>query len=153
MVVKPKFDFSILPAIAGVLSSIFAGAAYTMLRFLRNYEKPIVVVFYFSFFSLIAMFPLMMMNFQMPNFIEFLYLIGTGVFAAIGQFSITYAYRFTEASKVSIFNYTSIIFAAIIGFLIWGELSDNWSFLGGFVIIGISVYLFFTERKINLNLK
>jgi drug/metabolite transporter (DMT)-like permease len=70
-----------------------------------------------------------------------------GIFAAIGQFSLTYAYRFGKASDISIYNYSNIIFAAVIGFFIWGEISDIWSITGGSIIIIISIIVFIYNNR------
>ena len=70
-----------------------------------------------------------------------------GIFAAVGQFSLTYAHRFGKASEVAIYNYSNIIFAAVIGFLIWGEISDIWSIAGGSIIIIISIIVFIYNNR------
>ena len=47
LIIKPKLEFSVLPAFAGFFSAMFAGAAYTFVRFLGNREKPATIVFFF----------------------------------------------------------------------------------------------------------
>ncbi len=124
LIIKPQFSFEVLSTGAGLLSAICAGGAYTLVRLLKNKENPSTIVFYFSFVSVIIMIPLTIINFQMPMGMQWLYLIGTGIFAAIGQYGLTFAYKYAPASEISIYNYTSIIFAAIMGFIMWGELPD-----------------------------
>ncbi|WP_461206173.1 DMT family transporter [Clostridium sp. DL1XJH146] len=141
-VIKPKFDLSILPALSGFMSAIFAGAAYTIIRYLKDKENPAVIVFFFSFVSVVVMFPLMIFNFKVPTFSQLVYLILTGVFAALGQLALTNGYRFAPASEVSIYNYTNIIFSAIIGFFIWAEVPDALSLFGGVLIIGVSIVVY-----------
>ncbi len=142
MVIKPGFSFDLLPALAGFASSITAGAAYTLLRHLRGKEKPEVIIFYFSLISIIGSFPFMMFNFVPPTPYELFILLLTGIFASIGQFGLTHAYRHAKASQVSIYTYTGILFAAIIGFLVWNEVPDLLSIIGGLLIIlsGYIVY-------------
>ncbi|WP_273326187.1 DMT family transporter [Vallitalea guaymasensis] len=147
LIIKPEFSFEVLPAGAGLLSAICAGAAYTIVRSLKNKENPSTIVFYFSFVSVIVMIPLTIMNFQMPTGMQWVYLIGTGVFAAMGQYGLTFAYKYAPASEVSIYNYTTIIFAAIMGFLVWGELPDWLSLLGSILIIVTAVVAFIYQNK------
>lgn len=147
LIIKPEFSFEVLPAGAGLLSAICAGAAYTIVRSLKNKENPSTIVFYFSFVSVIVMIPLTIMNFQMPMGMQWVYLIGTGVFAAMGQYGLTFAYKYAPASEVSIYNYTTIIFAAIMGFLVWGELPDWLSLLGSILIIVTAVVAFIYQNK------
>lgn len=147
LIIKPEFSFEVLPAGAGLLSAICAGAAYTIVRSLKNKENPSTIVFYFSFVSVIVMIPLTIMNFKMPMGMQWVYLIGTGVFAAMGQYGLTFAYKYAPASEVSIYNYTTIIFAAIMGFLVWGELPDWLSLLGSILIIVTAVVAFIYQNK------
>jgi drug/metabolite transporter (DMT)-like permease len=143
LIIKPRFDYTIFPALAGFGTAVVSGATYTLVRFLRNREKPATIVFYFSFVSLITLSPFVLLDYQPPTSTQWLYLLLIGVFAAIGQFSLTYAYRYGKASEIAVYNYTNIIFAGIIGFLLWQEIPDKLSILGGSVIIIISLFLFF----------
>lgn len=135
MVIKPQFDFSVLPALAGAGSAMTAGAAYTLVRYLKDKEDPATIVFYFSFVSVMGTIPLMLMDFQVPTGTQLVFLIGTGAFAAIGQFALTFAYKNAPAAEISIYNYFSILFSTAIGFLLWGEMPDAFSVLGGVLIV------------------
>ncbi len=148
LIIKPRFDYSIFPALAGFGCALVSGMTYTLVRFLRNREHPSTIVFYFSFASLVILAPLVVINFRMPSIEQWLYLLLIGIFAAIGQFSLTYAYRYGKASEIAIYNYSNIIFAGIIGFIIWGEISDIWSILGGAIIILISMIVFVYNHKV-----
>ncbi|MGH4052042.1 MAG: DMT family transporter [Clostridium sp.] len=150
LIIKPQFSFSVVPSIAGLLSAMCAGATYTIIRFLRDREKPSTIVFYFSLVSVVVMFPLMIFNYQKPNMIQFLYLIGIGIFAGIAQFALTNAYRYAPASEVSIYIYTSIIFSGLIGFVIWGEVPDILSIMGSVLIIGVAIFAFIYNEKSSL---
>ncbi|MBU5590572.1 DMT family transporter [Clostridium sp. MSJ-4] len=147
-IIKPAFNIDIIPALIGVSSAIFAGAAYTLVRFLGNKEEYYTIVFYFSLVSIITTLPFVIIKFEPFTFNQFLYLIGTGVFASIAQFSLTIAYKYAPASEVSIYDYVNIIFSAIIGQVIFNELPDKYSIFGYTLIIGASVAVFlYTRRK------
>lgn len=136
LVIKPKFSSEVIPAIICFISAAFAGGAYTIVRFLKDYETPETIVFWFSAFSAIMMIPLIFIyGFVTPTSMELLYLILTGVFSAIAQIALSYSYKYALASEVSIYQYLSIIFSAIIGFGIWQEIPDIYSVLGFSLII------------------
>ncbi len=149
LVIKPEFSMAMLPGLAGFLSAISAGAAYTIIRHLSKDEEPATIVFYFSMVSLIGSFPLMMMNFVMPNATEWFWLFGTGFFASIGQFMVTMAYKYAPASEVSVYNYSSIVFSIIVGFVLWRELPDMYSFVGGILIIFIAYGIYRYNKGLN----
>ncbi|HEY8804391.1 MAG TPA: DMT family transporter [Clostridium sp.] len=151
LIIKPQFDFSVVPSLAGFLSAMCAGSTYTIIRFLRDREKASTIVFYFSFVSVVIMFPLMMLYYQKPTMIQFIYLLGIGIFAGIAQFALTNAYRYAPASEVSIYDYTSIVFSAIIGFIVWAEVPDFLSIMGTVIIIATAIFAFIYNEKTVLN--
>jgi len=142
LIIKPAFNVDILPYIIGLLSAIFAGAAYTCVRAIGNREKHYTIVFYFSFFSVVTIFPFMIASYTPITWLQFTYLILAGVFATIGQFGITLAYKYATAREISIFDYSNIIFSAIISMVIFNQLPDLLSFLGYIVIFSASLYMF-----------
>ncbi|OPJ57192.1 DMT family transporter [Alkalithermobacter paradoxus] len=151
LIIKPKFELTIIPATAGFLSAIFAAAAYILLRVLRDKEEYSTIVFYFSLVSVLAMLPLTVINYKHPTPMQFVYLMGTGIFAALAQFSITLAYKYAEASEIAIYDYTNIIFASVVGFIIWKEVPDVFSLFGGALIIiaGCMVFIYNKVKKSN----
>ncbi len=153
LIIKPKFDLSVIPALSGFLSAIAAGAAYTTVRFLGNKEKPATIVFYFSFVSVVGLLPFLIFKFQMPSMNQWFYLLGTGLFAASGQMSLTYAYKLAPAVDIAVYNYTNVIFAAVIGYLIFNETSDLWSTIGIMIILSTSVFIYFYQRRIRVRME
>jgi len=146
LVIKPRFDLSILPALVGLASSVFAGGAYTVVRSLRSREAPETIVFTFSLVTVVALAPFIAGSFSIPTVRETLLLLGIGVGAAIGQFGLTLAYRYAPAAGVSIYSYTTIVFSALLGLAIWGEVPDVLSLAGGVLIIAGGVLAFTAER-------
>lgn len=146
-VVKPEFSSSIFPAIAGLLSGIFAASAYTCVRALSTREAPYTIVFYFSFFSIIVLIPFTIFTFEPMTMTQVWYLIGAGLSAAAGQIGITLAYSYAPAKDISIFTYASIIFTALFGFILFGESPDFYAVLGYMIIIASSYYMFEKARR------
>ena len=66
-------------------------------------------------------------------------LVMAGLSATVGQFGITSAYKYAPAKEISVFDYTQVIFAAILGMLFLGELPEVMSFIGYVIIIGVAV--------------
>ena len=154
LVMKPTFDFvKFLPSLAGFLSGLGAGFAYSCVRKLHQYKvNGTLIIVFFSAFSSICAVPFIILNFQPMTLRQFLLLAGTGVAAAGGQFGITYAYFNAPASKISIFDYSQVIFSALMGYFAFGQVPDLLSFIGYVLIISMAVIVFFyNKRKQNLN--
>lgn len=149
-VIKPSFQNAELGAsIAGFCGGMCAGAAYTFVRRATGKGvKSYYVVFFFSAFSTLVAFPLMLLDFKPMTLVQTLMLVGSGVSAAIAQFCITTAYSYAPAKEVSIYDYSQIIFAALIGFVVLNQVPDVLSFVGYAVIIAAAFVMFrYNNRK------
>lgn len=141
-VVRPSFNnFNFMPALIGAISGMFAGFAYTNVRKLGLLgEKSANIVLVFSAFSCITMIPYLIYNYTPMNSVEFWSLMGAGVSAAGGQFCITNAYKSSPAKEISVFDYTQVLFAALLGFIFLEQIPDRLSYVGYAIIIAASVY-------------
>lgn len=147
LVIKPTFDVSILPALLALLSAAFAGAAYTVIRKLTEYDQPTVIVFYFCLISSVVLVPFMVIEgFVFPNFKELLGLLSIGISALLAQLFMTNAYKYAPASELSVYTYVNIVFSALWGFLLWTEIPDFISIIGGLLIISAAFVNYFSKR-------
>ncbi len=148
-VIKPSMDvLQNAASLIGVLGGLGAGIAYTCVRQLgKQGVKGARVVFFFSGFSCLVLVPYLVFCYQPMSLQQVAFLLGAGLMAAGGQFSITAAYNYAPAKEVSVFDYTQIVFAAILGFIILGQVPDRYSVLGYVIIIGVAVWNFCQGRK------
>ena len=137
LIIKPSPSNLLLgPAIVGAIGGMGAGAAYSCLRGATTHGAArTYVVFFFSAFSTLAMLPLALLDFCMPSPEQVLWLLLCGVFGACGQFSITAAYSYAPAREISVYDYSQIIFSALLGLLLFDQLPDALSFAGYGIII------------------
>lgn len=148
-IIKPGFDNpQVLPAVAGLLGGMGAGIAYTFVRRLgQKQENSRRIVFFFSAFSCILCLPFLIAEYEHMSFLQLLYLILAGAFACIGQLGITKAYICAPAREISVYDYTQVIFAAVLGFFVFGDIPDWLSVFGYVLIIGAGVAMFFYNKK------
>ena len=141
LVIKPGFNMAIGPALIGTLGGFGAGVAYTFVRKLgkSGVRGPIIVMF-FSTFSTLVCLPFFLAGYQPMALKQLLFLLGAGLAATGGQLSITAAYTYAPAKEISVYDYTQVIFAAIWGFLFFGQIPDALSVIGYVIIIGAAVY-------------
>lgn len=76
-----------------------------------------------------------------------LWFLAAGIFNGTAHFCIIEALRTGEASVVAPIRYTALLWAAAIGFFVWGELPDFWLWTGAAVIVGSSLYMIRGERR------
>ena len=146
-IIKPSFDVRVVPYVVGFLSAVFAALAYTCVRMLGNKEEYYTIVFFFSTFSLLAVLPVFIIVYKPMSLIQLMYLILAGVFASLGQFGVTLAYKYAPAKEISIFDYSNIIFSAILSIFMFGVYPDGLSVVGYFIIFAAALYMFFYNKK------
>lgn len=147
-VVKPSFNMQFVYAMIGVCGGLGAGIAYTFVRKLgKKGERGPVIVLCFSVFSCVVTMPFLMFQFQPMSLSQFVFLVLAGVSAAGGQFSITKAYTKAPARDISVFDYTQVLFAALLGFLFLDQIPDMLSLIGYVIIVGSAVFKWAYIRK------
>ena len=149
LVVKPTFsNLDLGPSLIGLLGGLGAGVAYTFVRMMKRYDVPgTVIVFVFSAFSTLVTLPYLIAVHAPMTWTQVFWLVMTGAAGAGGQFSITAAYTFAPASELSVYDYTQVIFSAILGFFLFRQIPDVYSFIGYVLIIGMAVYMFVHNRR------
>lgn len=144
LVIKPDFtDLGSVPALIGLLGGLSAGIAYTMVRKLgqRGQDGTSIVLFFSGFSCLVAL-PWLIFDFVPMSLIQLFWLLGAGLAAAGGQFTITAAYLRAPAREISVYDYSQILFASGLGFVLFGQVPDWWSAAGYAVIVGAAIALF-----------
>lgn len=148
LVIKPGSGIIDAPAIVGLLGGFCAGTAYTMVRYLGNRNVPgPFIVFFFSAFSSITLLPFIIFSFDPMTAKQTLFILLAGFSAAAAQFSVTAAYCYAPAREISIFDYSQILFSALLGFMIFGQIPDALSFVGYLVILVTAIANFIFNNK------
>lgn len=149
LIVKPTvLGMDMIPALIGLLGGIGAGAAYTMVRVLgERKEKGPFIVFFFSGFSCLITLPFLIFQYHAMSLQQVAFLLLAGLCAAGGQFSITAAYYYAPARELSVYDYTQVIFSAVLGYFIFGQIPDVYSWMGYAVICGMGVMMFLYQNR------
>lgn len=147
-VVKPAFNMQFVNALIGVVGGLGAGIAYTFVRKLgKKGERGPIIVMVFSTFSCLCTLPFLIVEFQPMKAMQLLCLLMAGVSAAGGQIFITKAYTKAPAKEISVFDYTQVLFAALLGFVFFGQIPDWMSLVGYLIIIGSAIFKWNYLRK------
>jgi len=147
IIVRPghaDFDWHILWVVASTICSAF----YQL--FSRRYgqaERPDASATVATIVGTIAASPFVPLEWVMPASLwHFVLFVGMGVMAGTGHYFLTIAYSQAPAAVVSPFNYTQLIGAAVLGYLIFNESPDVWTWAGAAVIIASGLYVGYRER-------
>lgn len=148
-IIKPAMaNVDMIPALIGFAGGMAAGAAYTYVRKLStNGEKGTFIVAFFSGFSCLVTLPFLIFDFHPMTPKQLGILLLAGAAAAGGQFSITAAYSCAPAREISVYDYSQIIFSAILGFFVFGQVPDIYSWIGYAIIISMAVIMFLYNNR------
>ena len=75
----------------------------------------------------------------------YLMIVGIAFFGVIAQFAVTKAYAIASPSLIAPFEYTALIWSAILGYLVWNDIPDLYAIVGAFLIIASGIYIIHRE--------
>ncbi len=139
---------SVLVALAG---AILTALAYISVRKLSKTEHPLVIVHYFPLVSIPITIPFILTQGVLPVGIEWIWLIGIGVFTQFGQVWITKGLSLLPAAQASSINYSQVLFSAAWGSIIFSEQIDKWTITGALFVLASTLLCLNTNKKYTLN--
>jgi len=134
LILKPGMGVYRPIAFVGLGAGLMGALAMVSIRRMSSSEPTIRIVFYFTVFgTLISAMPLVW-SWQSPKAEIWWLLVLMGLLAAVGQFLLTRGYSLAPAAKVGPFSYSNVVFAMLLGWVLWGEGLDFLTWVGAFLI-------------------
>ncbi len=137
LVIKPgngSFNWAVMIPLT---VAFMVGVRDMVTRKIAGSETALSIVTYTNVLTIIAGFAMISLGWKSLTSTQIAQLVVAGVFFSVSQLMMVEAFRMVEATVLSTFKYSSILYAALFGYLFWGELLD-WFALGGAVLIVIS---------------
>lgn len=134
-----------------LIAAVLAAFTKTVIRQLATTESSGKIVFFFSGLATVGSALPVLLAWQSLELHLWLLIMGMGALAVSGQLLMTRAFSMASPSQVGVFTYSSVIFAALLGYFIWGELI-TWHMLVGSAIIIAAGYLALQRNRVNPNL-
>ncbi len=131
----------------GVLSAVFSGVAYGLVRRLNTQEHPLVIVLAFPLVGLPVAGVLSIFNWVQPQGWDWGMLLLVGTLTQLGQYYMTMSYQAEEISKVANLNYLGIFYALAFGTVFFDETFTVWSYSGmALVLLGVVLNVGYKNR-------
>ena len=128
-------------AMLAVTSAICIAASMLIVKRLSATERPLTIVAYMALFLTLATALPALFVWQAPSWIVFGKCVAMGAFGTIGHLCMVRAFAAADASLVATFDYARLPFAALIGFIMFAESPDLWTWIGGAVIAASAIYI------------
>ncbi|ASM73800.1 MULTISPECIES: DMT family transporter [Roseobacteraceae] len=141
-------------ATMGVLAilgaSLVRGLVQIHIRRLVQTEHTAAIVFYFSLTATALSLLTLPFGWVMPSTSNLALLVGAGIIGGVAQILMTSAFRFGAASMLAPFDYASLIFATLIGFVIFSEIPTWSTVAGAMLVVTGGVLIIWRERQLGL---
>lgn len=135
-----------LPIVMVLAAALLWALSIVLIRKIALQEKTIVqVVLNNAFFLVVAGVP-MLQAWRTPEAADLVLLVAVGVLGGVAQFALFSGMRRADASVVASFEYMSLIWAFLFGYLVWADIPRPEVFVGATLIIGAGLMIVVGER-------
>ncbi len=131
-------------------ATLARGFVQIHIRQLVQVDHPAAVVFYFSVTASVLSATTIFFGWTMPNWEQAAILIAMGLIGGVAQILVTSSYRFGQASMLAPYDYTSMLFAIIIGYFWFDELPTISILIGAALVIAGNVVVIWREHQLGL---
>jgi drug/metabolite transporter (DMT)-like permease len=148
IIVRPgtmDFDLGSSLALAG---SVEFGFTMLVIKLMTRTESALTLTFYLGIVSTPITFAIAWFVWQTPSLEQLGWMLGVSACATISNFLTAQAVREADMSVIMPIRFTRLIFAALIGYLLFFEVPGIYTWIGGTMIFGASIYIAYRERKV-----
>ena len=147
IILRPGFQDISLGMIATLATALLFAGVNTCMKFLSRTDSAAVMVAYVSILMLVLSAVPAWLYWTDPVLADAPAILGIGIFALLGQYAITRAIAVADARVIQPFDFSRLITAALLGWIVFGETSDAYTWAGALVILCASYYVIVFERK------
>jgi drug/metabolite transporter (DMT)-like permease len=141
------------PAIGAMfaLFGAFCSAGATIqVRRLTQFEKTGAIVLYFTLLTTALGAVTILLGWRVPPLGDASLLVLIGILGGIGQILLTQSYRFADTSVIAPFEYTTMIWALLFGWFVFGEMPSSAVTVGATIVAGAGMFVLWRERQLGL---
>ncbi len=147
---QSQLSSTLIGGILALSGAFLSAAAAIQIRRLTRTERVGTIVFYFTLMTTIIGLSTIILGWKIPTSSEFWILALSGVFGGIGQILLTESYSLADTSVVAPFEYTTMIWAVILGWFVFSELPSATIIVGGMIVATSCILVFWRERKFGI---
>jgi drug/metabolite transporter (DMT)-like permease len=147
IMLRPGVDGVSIYGILAVVGAAAGGLVMILIRYLSRFDKPVTILVYQTVFVGLLVLPIALYQWVWPTPREALILVAIGLVSMLGQICNIRAFAAGEATAIAALDYTRLLWAAIIGFVVFAETPSATTLIGAATIIGASIYTVWRESK------
>jgi drug/metabolite transporter (DMT)-like permease len=144
-------DMAAIGALCILLATLARALVQIHIRQLVRTEHTAAIVFYFSATASLLSLLTLPFGWVVPDLEVVLMLIGAGLVGGLAQILVTASYRFAPASMLAPFDYSSMLFAIVIGYVWFAELPTAIMLAGATLVVSANALVVWRERRLGLD--
>jgi drug/metabolite transporter (DMT)-like permease len=121
-------------------SPVFA-ASFLITKALTRYEKAGVIVLWQAITVTVFSLPMALPHWQMPTLMQWGAFALTGVLGTLGHYCLTRAFHTADISATQSLRFLDLVWASVAGWLVFGDVPSQWTWVGALVILGSTVWI------------
>jgi len=149
IIVRPGFQAVQLGDVLTIASAILWAVTMMVIKVLSRTESSLTITVYMMLIMTVLSLPPALFFWSWPSLTMLGWLVLLGALGTAGQWMLTESLRLADTSVVTPFDYSRLIWASLIGYLIFGEVPDWGVWLGGALIAASATYLAYRERQLS----
>ncbi|WP_277966381.1 DMT family transporter [Pantoea trifolii] len=130
-----------------LIAALCSATSNVQIRFLNGIEKPGAIVFYFSVMTTLIGLATALFGWSKPSAIQLLLLVGCGLFGGLAQILVTLSLRYADASLLAPFDYTTLVWSMLIGYLFLNSLPGSTTLLGASIVTLAGIFAVWRENR------
>lgn len=140
-------DVNSIGLVLVILSAIFLGLIFVLIRKIGDSENPLVIINYFMVMAFVFGGVMSIDHWKSPNLVEWLLFLSLGVFGYVGQLYLTKALQSHETNVIAPLKYLEVVFMIMIGAFWFGEIYNLWTLFGVLLIMFGLIYNVYLKRN------
>lgn len=140
-------QMNVMGVTLGMLSALGAAGAMVAIRQIADTERGPTIVFYFTLGGVLMGLVGSAFHWVVPDATTLVALVVAGLIGGVGQLFLTEALRQAPVGVIAPFDYTQLVWASVLGLVIWGELPHPLTLVGAVVVAASGVYILHRELR------
>lgn len=141
VIIRPGFETVSLGALLVILRGVMQGTNKVMVKRLTRTDEPGVIVAYVLLLSCPITLAPALLYWQWPSLEALAVLVVVGGIGAAANISMVTAYKLADVSLIEPLTFTRLVWASIIAWLLFAEIPQVWTWLGGAMIVAATSYI------------
>ncbi len=147
IILRPGFAVFQWAAVLPLIMAVFYALHQIIARKIGHQEHPVTSLAYTTIVGTVVATIAVPFDWRAPDLSGWILLGLTGLLAGLAHFAIIRAYERSAASVVAPFIYTELIWAIIVGALVFGDIPDAWTLVGGVIVVASGLFVTLRERN------